>query len=276
MCVAAIAIGQSTTWPLAIASNRDEFFDRPTAPLQRWTHASGQALVSGRDLRDGGTWLGFSATRAALLTNVREGGTARGQKSRGELVLRWLAQGAEFDAFYAGLALADYGGFNLLAGNLLTGQWHYLSNRNSQAPRRLPPGIYGLSNASLDTAWPKTRHVKSLLAQALVARTDEAPDEAVLAQTLLTGLTRQNLAPDDELPQTGVPLSWERGLSSTFVHLPEMGYGTRCSTVALLGADRQLRVTERSHANPLAPQPATAWPGTVRESVLLAPYAPHR
>ena len=60
MCLIAFAIGVSDRWPLVIASNRDEYLDRPTLPLGRWQSASGQEIISGRDLRAGGTWLGMT------------------------------------------------------------------------------------------------------------------------------------------------------------------------------------------------------------------------
>ena len=84
MCLIAFAIDASPACPLLIAANRDEFLDRPTAPLHRWTLPDGTSVVAGRDLRDGGTWLGVSETgRVAMLTNVRSVQIGSGQRSRG-------------------------------------------------------------------------------------------------------------------------------------------------------------------------------------------------
>ena len=65
-------------------------------------------------------------------------------------------------------------------------------------------------------------------------------------EPLFAALANRALAPDDELPATGVPLDWERRLSAPFIVGPEVGYGTRCSTVALLGRDGHARFIERS------------------------------
>ena len=72
MCLIAFAIGMQPDMPLLLAANRDEFFDRPTAPWHRWALPCGAEVLGGRDLRDGGTWLGVSlSARVAMLTNVR-------------------------------------------------------------------------------------------------------------------------------------------------------------------------------------------------------------
>ena len=81
MCLIAFAIGAHARWPLLIAANRDEQFERPTLPLQRWRSPSGATLISGRDERAGGTWLGLSTRgRVAMLTNVREAQMAPGAR----------------------------------------------------------------------------------------------------------------------------------------------------------------------------------------------------
>jgi len=92
MCLLALALGVHADFPLVIAANRDEQWARPTLPLQAWRLPSGKTLYSGRDQEAGGTWLGFSEDgRVALLTNVRSGSLAPGERSRGELVTHWLA-----------------------------------------------------------------------------------------------------------------------------------------------------------------------------------------
>ena len=192
MCLIAFAIGLRPDLPLWLASNRDEAFDRPTAPLHRWRSDGGGDIVGGRDLLDGGTWLGIStAGRVAWLTNVRQADSARGQRSRGELVTRWLAGRHDAAGFAEQVEAGHYGGFNLVVGDLLAGQWHWIGNRSPDRPhdpqtpalfhRPLGPGLYGLSNASLDTPWPKTRRLRRAL-QAFLD--DPASAAAALQQRL--------------------------------------------------------------------------------------------
>lgn len=244
MCLIAFAIGTDPALPLLLAGNRDEFFDRPTEALHRWP--DGQGIWAGRDGRDGGTWLGMSESgRVALLTNVRSGLAGPGTRSRGELPVRWLQGHQDPDAFVADLDPAAYGGFNLVLGDLHRGGWTWLCNRDPEAPHRdapapgrlhrrdLSPGVYGVSNAVLDTPWPKTLRLKSALTQALSAQ----HTEAAWLSPLQEALADDQVEPVEALPDTGVPGDWERALSSPFVRAPGRGYGTRSSLVMRVQAD---------------------------------------
>ncbi len=244
MCLIAFAIGASPSCPLLLASNRDEYLDRPTAALHRWPLADGTPVLAGRDLRDGGTWLGVSARgRVAMLTNVRSAQARTGRRSRGELPALWLQDSTDPHALSARINPADYGGFNLVVGDIGSGRWTWLSNRDPADPHQdesaplhvqsLAPGVYGLSNAALDTPWSKTRRLKQALQAAL-----SGPQEA--AEALLTGaLSDTEVVASDLLPRTGVPPEVERALSSPFVDLGARGYGTRSSLLLQVSASSE-------------------------------------
>lgn len=245
MCLIAFAIGLKPELPLWLVSNRDESLDRPTEPLHRWTSEGGAVVLGGRDLLDGGTWLGIGAGgRVAWLTNVRQADAGRGRRSRGELVTRWLESQEDAERFQTTLDPADYGGFNLVVGDLAVQRWHWIGNRDPHSPHApqtparhfqpLRPGLYGLSNASLDTPWPKTLRLRQALGNALAAEPNNPQAEPLVA--IGRALVDRRPAPDSELPQTGVPLGFERALSSPFVQMPERRYGTRSS--AMLRIDR--------------------------------------
>lgn len=280
MCLIAFAIGASPTCPLLIAANRDEFFDRPTEPLHRWTLPDGSAVLGGRDLRDGGTWLGVGESgRVAMLTNVRSAQPGPGRRSRGELPTRWLQGGTDWDGLLNGIAPGDYGGFNLVVGDVQQGFWAWLTNRDPARPhgenavvlhsQALAPGVYGLSNAALDTPWNKTMRLKSALAGAL--RLPERDDQLrLLASALADAETHDG----DALPQTGVPLEIERALSSPFVDMAERGYGTRSSLIVSAGAPTgrdlggDIRLDEWTH-RPTG-QPRHRWSDNERRSLSLS------
>lgn len=253
MCLVAFAVGASARWPLVIAANRDEFLERPTLPLARWQTASGQEVISGRDLRAGGTWMGVTpGGRIAFLTNVRQAQPDAAPRSRGELVTRWLESAGDAAGFVAALEGngAAFGGFNLVLGDLRRKAWTWVTNKYEGAPalhaQALAPGVYGLSNAGLDTPWPKTLALKRVLAAAL--QSGDGPEG--LQQLLWTALgSRQRALPAD-LPHTGVPPELEEALSSAFVEVPGRAYGTRCSTVLLAtasGSGWNIELEERSH-----------------------------
>ena len=254
MCLIVFAWRPNHELPLIVAANRDEFYERPTLALGRWLDAPD--IVAGRDLQAGGTWLGIGAAgRFAALTNIRAPGTPTGARSRGELPERYLRGQLTPHAYLTELAghLEHYAGFNLLVGD--EHELWYL-NSHAAVPEQLGPGLYGLSNAALDSPWPKLLRARD----AMQGHMDE-PD----AEELLQLLNDPALAEDAQLPKTGVPYEWEKRLSSIFITSAD--YGTRASTVLIRRADGSAEITERSFG------PS----GALRDShISLPPAAPSR
>ena len=233
MCLIVFAWRPSHSQPLVVAANRDEFHARPSLPLGCWEDAPW--IVGGRDLQAGGTWMGITTSgRFAALTNIRAPGQPTGLRSRGELPEHFLRADLQPADYLAELAerRGDYAGFNLLVGDHQA-LWHF--NSQSGLATALEAGVYGLSNAGLDTPWPKLKKARA----ALVGELDKPNPEQLLAL-----LADPQLAAEHELPHTGVPLEWERRLSSIFIVSPE--YGTRASTALIRHADGALDILERS------------------------------
>ncbi|MFM9917487.1 MAG: NRDE family protein [Rhizobacter sp.] len=248
MCLIALAIDQSRRFPLVVAANRDEFFARPAARLGWWTPVEGgPAVLAGRDLEAGGTWLGLTAQgRLAMVTNVRNPARVDpAAPSRGQIVPQWLSGREPTDRFWMRTALLGYNGFNLIAADFKRGECFWASNLDAH-PRRLERGVFGVSNASLDTAWPKTNALKSRVRDALSL----ADSVDALSTALFAALTDRRIADDADLPATGVPLELERELSAAFIRAPERQYGTRCSTLVIserVGRGLVTHVMERSY-----------------------------
>jgi uncharacterized protein with NRDE domain len=236
MCTLLLAFQVHPKYPLVLAANRDEFYERPTAAAGHWEDTP--HLVAGRDLVHGGTWLGVTTTgRIAALTNFREPHAAgKNGPSRGNLVSGFLKQQVTVKDYLAGLAKEGelYNGFNLLLGDAEA--LYCYSNRSAEIIR-IAPGIHGVSNHLMNTPWPKVVRGKQALAQVLAA--DEVSTEALFA--ILSDPSR---APDEQLPDTGVGLDMERLLSSIFIKSER--YGTRSSTLLLVDKDRQATFVERS------------------------------
>jgi uncharacterized protein with NRDE domain len=261
MCLAALLIGRSERFPFLLASNRDEFFSRASQALQWWQpQASAGPILSGKDISGGGTWMGLNASgRLALVTNVREPGRhLAASPSRGELVLQSLADPqADLQAGLIELAHVPRNGFNLLRVDLgidpaqppgkCIGGW--VSNRPRVQHQWLGAGAFGLSNAALDTPWPKVRRLKQRLAQAL----EEFHEVDTLLGEVFAALADPLPAADADLPSTGLTMQRERQLSSAFIHIAAddgRAYGTRCSTVVIveaLAGRRTAHVVERTH-----------------------------
>lgn len=268
MCLIGIAWKAHPDFPLIVAANRDEFHARATAPSVWWRDAP--HLLAGRDLQSGGTWMGITRQgRFAALTNVRDSGGQLAQApTRGALVADFLCGDFPPASYAAGLAAhaGHYNGFNLLAGT--PEQLWYGGNRGA-ASQALSPGIYGLSNALLDTQWPKVTSLKTALGAALGGMVAEGPLQSrvsgllpALFSALFSALGSPHPAPDALLPDTGVPLERERALSAALIIAPV--YGTRASTVLCVARDGAVVWEERS----ITPEGRVAH--TVREQFQLA------
>lgn len=234
MCLILFAWRQHPDYPLVIAANRDEFHQRPSAPLDYWADPP---ILAGRDLQAGGTWLGADARRRmAAVTNLRGALLPTQARSRGDLTREFLA-GGESASDYARRVHAErrqYSGFNLLLAD--SSQLWYVGS-DAAAPRQLPAGIYALANAGLDTPWPKAVRGKQALAHWLRSGAG--------IEALLTLLTDTHQPPGDQLPDTGLSPELERRLASIFI----VGdtYGTRSSSALLYSSAGDIRFRERRY-----------------------------
>ena len=237
MCLIVLAYRCRSDYPLILAANRDEYYSRPTRPLDFWPERTG--VLAGRDLQAGGTWMGLHRSgRLAAITNFREPDRYRTEApSRGHLVSDFIGGRREARSYLEALQREDrdYNGFNLIAGR--ASSLFYYSNRGG-APRPLVAGVHGLSNHLLDTPWPKIQRARRALA-AIVAREARPHPEALMAL-----LQDRHIPPDVDLPATGVGLEWERLLAPAYIH--SATYGTRSSSVLLMAADGRTQFIERT------------------------------
>lgn len=219
--------------PLLLLSNRDEFYDRETAPLHWW--GNGSPVLAGKDLRAGGTWLGVSRDgRLAALTNCRSNTpSAMDRSSRGQLVSNFLEGTLSSADFLAQISptVANYNPFTLLVfdKNTLLG----LESREAKVVT-LKPGIGALSNAGINTPWPKILTIK----KGLSAELDDSDRWIPAIDHLRHLLHNAAVASDEMLPSTGVTPELERTLSSIFITSPR--YGTRASSVIALQRNHAL------------------------------------
>jgi uncharacterized protein with NRDE domain len=254
MCILFVAVNQHQDYPLIIAANRDEFFARPTTASYFWPDSpecpgktaeslgKRPQLLAGKDEQAGGTWMGITSTgRLAALTNVREPEkTKQNVITRGQLVSQYLQGQQQQVEYLAQLqrSQTQYNGYNLLFG-----PWNNLQvyNNHLDQVEQLSTGVYGLSNASLNSPWPKINKGTAQLAEYC------HDGHSIETEKLFALLKDMHPAEDLDLPETGVPIEWERRLSSIFI--PGEDYGTRSSTVLLVDKKQQITWKERTFNN---------------------------
>ena len=239
MCLILFAYDAHIDYELILLANRDEFYARPTSPLAKWKDKGD--VFAGRDLQGNGTWLGMNRSgRIAALTNYRDPNNIKpAAPTRGDLVKHFLTGKATAADYLRSVARKGqaYNGYNLLVGDA-TGLW-YFSNQ-TDGIQKISPGIYGLSNHLLDTAWPKVVTGKRKLKHKI--DTAAALDETELFDLLFN----RHTPPDHSLPDTGVGLERERVLGSLFIVSPD--YGTRSSSIVLIKKTGEVTFVERTYA----------------------------
>lgn len=235
MCLILFAYQVHPIYKLIVAANRDEFLGRPTAPVHFWEDRPD--ILAGRDLEKMGTWMGVTTRgRFAALTNYRDPKEVmEGKRSRGELVTDALKHKGNIEEYMKDIGERKdlYPGYNLLAGD--GNELFYYSNKGQEL-QKIVPGIYGVSNHSLNTEWPKVQKGKAGMSKMING------DQGGLVEHLLGILHDTDQAPDELLPNTGVSLEWERRLSPLFIK--SENYGTRSSTIMLM-SDKEIYYVER-------------------------------
>jgi uncharacterized protein with NRDE domain len=240
MCLILFSYKLHADYKLILAANRDEFYERPTASLEYWPDHPD--VLAGRDLKSNGTWLGVTRSgRLAAVTNYREPAShMENAPSRGILIRDFLIGNSSPEPYLKAVSKKRiaYNGFNLIAGD--PSGLYYYSNRASRV-RHLQPGLYGISNHLIDTAWPKIQRGKDLLQGQLSGR------EKIDIEKIWKILADRRLPADKELPDTGVGLQWERILAPLFISNPD--YGTRSSSIVLMEYSGQITFMERTFLN---------------------------
>jgi uncharacterized protein with NRDE domain len=235
MCLIFLSINNHPDYKLIVAANRDEFYNRKTAPANFWQDYP--HILGGRDLEARGTWMAMNTSgKISMVTNYRDPKNIDPKApSRGQLVTDYLLNEKSPQEYLNGVAQVGerYNGFNLITGT--ASELYYYSNYKNEI-EKISSGIHGLSNSLLDTPWPKVKSGKEKFKMLIEQST-------IGADVLFNFLYDNQRAPDDQIPDTGIGLDRERALSSMFIKTN--GYGTRCSTVILVDNSNTVSYVER-------------------------------
>jgi uncharacterized protein with NRDE domain len=270
MCLVLVGWRTHPDYRLIVAANRDEYHVRRSTSLQLWPETQG--LIAGRDLDSGtttpGVWLGFRSSapdyRFAAITNVHASGEAGPEAgSRGSLARDFLSDDASSPGEFAqrSATTADaYQGYQLLISD--TREMWWSSNEATPSPMRLQPGFYAIGNdRCLHTLTGRGDAVSPRAAMPLKARrgleafatiVDTAADDV---ESYFTMLSDRTPVPVEDGQADNLPPTLHRLFSARFVS--NTLYGTRSSTVILVGEDGTYSLGERSYG------PRGRWLGEV-------------
>jgi uncharacterized protein with NRDE domain len=238
MCLITFAYNCHPEYSFILLANRDEFYQRPSDHLGYWVEQPN--ILAGRDREKSGTWLGIN-TRGAFtaVTNYRDGSRpSKPLRSRGELTANYLNSDVSAATYAQQLegSKAQFGEFNLL---LADDSGLYSCASRATGVQKLEPGIYALSNALLDTPWPKLEEVKRNLSS-------ELKQKELDKSNLFKIMRNPAKACDVDLPSTGISKEREKQLSSIFIQLET--YGTRATTILLQKPNGTTRIIEQNYS----------------------------
>jgi len=216
VCTLAIYFRAFADYPIIIAANRDEHFDRPSsAPA---VSEGTPAILAGKDLRAGGTWLGVNERGViAGVLNRRFNGAPLAPaevRSRGLLCMDLLRQKSarSAKAFIDGHS-QGYHPFTLVFGD--SSELYVSHNRNKEMMTvRLDPGLHVFSSAAeFDLHSPKAARAHSLFA-ALGERVLPRPDDASAAVAALRSVLADH-SPGANAAEPGDAICVHREASGT-------------------------------------------------------------
>lgn len=250
MCIGVFIWQAHPVYPFLLLLNRDEYHDRLTKPLEWWEQGDGggDQILGGRDGVAGGTWLASNKHgKIAFLTNVRELHSLPHPNSRGHLPLRFLESEKDPMMFAEEVVReADlYNGFNLIVADIYSKNMVYVTNRPKQDTtfiEQVSPGIHVLSNANLDTPWPKAQRLKQHFTDFLNMYSD---DECPIGE-MSKKIMRDTVKDEKEMLPCIYPPEWEYQLSSIYVdtETPQGQYGTRSTSVVSVETSGEVTFTE--------------------------------
>lgn len=238
MCLILFSYKKHPHFKLILASNRDEFYERPTKVLHRW--GNGSSILAGQDRTNNGTWLGVSQDlKISAITNYRDLSSIKDNApSRGLLVSNFLENNDRPLDYIKKISktAGEYNGFNFIAGD--RNAMFYFSNKQNKI-EEIEAGIHGLSNRFLNSSWPKLEKGKKMFEQIIQDGNELAVNE------IFELLNDSSLPQDSELPDTGVGIEWERILAPIFIKT-EL-YGTRASSIITIDYNDRITFIEKSY-----------------------------
>lgn len=220
-------LNRDSEYSFILLANRDEYYDRPTAPMGWWP----DSFLAGKDLKAGGTWLGVSNDgRFAAVTNYKEDPKLN-KDSRGDLVRNFLNKSILAKDYLPSLKLEDYSGFNLI---LIDQEGiHYSSNR-SEDTIEISKEVNALGNRLLNSDTKKVREVRSSFKRLIQNKFSEDDLVGFMREKSgdLFNINREEFIDkeDQEFPY--------RFIKSDV-------YGTRCTTVFLIKKCGEIVVKEQ-------------------------------
>lgn len=236
MCLVTFACRVHPDYPLIVLANRDELYSRPSMPVHFWQDHP--AVIGGRDLEQGGTWLGLNRNgHFATLTNhpFTDWEPYRPAQSRGHLVSRFLL-GAVSPAEYLNVLRTtrrQYEGYHLIFG---TPDQLYVYSNVSDVIVEYDAGIHAVSNTYDDLSRHREQRSIDLLQNYLNANQQPDIDELLALFS--------DKVPSDHLENYPSQLDRELVRNNSSIFIAGDHFGTVGTTGLLIDKKGQVQLKE--------------------------------
>jgi uncharacterized protein with NRDE domain len=186
MCLLIVMLGTEPAFPLVVAGNRDERYERPAKPMDVLPR-----ILGGRDELAGGTWMAVNehGVVAGLTNRPSPAGRDETKRSRGQLPLALAMHRTAGDAaaaFATELRPGDYNPSWLVVADRTDMFTIDMTGEGRPTINDVGPGIHIVENSAPGTETVKVAHVRALLARtegsagerlrSVMGNADPAPD----------------------------------------------------------------------------------------------------
>ncbi|XP_072934302.1 transport and Golgi organization protein 2 [Epargyreus clarus] len=237
---------EESDYSYIVASNRDEFYYRPTQNMVPWVEDSN--VYGGRDLEpgsEGGTWLGVCPLRKkiAVLLNL-PGANKEKAKSRGKIVEDFVKSDTSTCKYTE--SMKDYfqqcNGFVFVSIELgKTPVTQTYSNATNKLDKWVDTSL-AFGNCTPDNPLKKVQVAKNRMAE-ICSRLNKIDKKTELIEELINLLkSKEQHLPDPQLEKRQPHIY--KQLSSIFVEVPVGQYGTRTHTLILVTKTGHMDVIE--------------------------------
>lgn len=259
MCILFMYNGNNDSrsdYSLILASNRDEYYDRPSQNMGPWMEDPN--VFGGRDLEvdEGGTWLAFSPLRKKMgvLLNLPSP-KKPDAKSRGKIVADFVKNDKPIKTYVEQMKsyahnCNEFVFVSVEFKNSLPLISTY-NNANDQLVTHRDP-FMGFSNNLPEKPLKKVEAGRNKLQQ-IVSTFNKVCTQDELIDRLIDLLKwEESHLPDHQL-ETRQPNLYKE-LSSVFVRVPQGRYGTRTHTIVLVTKSGHMNVIEMTLVSPIDPE----------------------
>lgn len=261
---------EESDYTFILASNRDEYYDRPARVAGPWEEDLN--VIGGRDMekgREGGTWLALAPSRSklAVLLNL-SGNPKQNAKGRGNIVADYVKSTISVDEYIKTLEpyAAEFNDFSMVTaqfGRDISKVQNYSNVTNKL--QNFDENYLGFGNSLPDNPLQKVVAGKKKF-EDVCKRYNKIDCKDRLVDDLMKLLKwDQRHLPDEELKRR-CPYTYEN-LSSVYVNIPEGRYGTRTHTIILVTKSGNVEFYESTMESPIDPQ-NPKWKNTKHLSML--------